>query len=376
MVSRTLRIALAAAGMLSLTFFVPASYAQVSEHDPDGEIPGAGFWPTESMLNSILERIADDMERDYEFDFEQRDMALELLRDYVPRFMNENRAEIQKLTNMYFEALLNDEPPTPEEVAGWARRVLPLMERFQNVGEALAEDMRGFLTDEQSIRLEGNLEAFRTGMRIGTAHMQEWADGNYDPSTEWIRNPEFEQKERERQRAAEREMLQARDAAMARVRDGDGAPAAPEFVEPAPAAAASPPAPPRPSPPAVAATASQAKDEWEAYVETYCKRYEFSDDQRQAAFRYLRGRQQERDRIKLRNADRLRRIGELYKSARSPDELKKAENALKEANAPIERTFERLKEQLEKLPTAAQRRKVDSQKPAATTTQPAGARGR
>ncbi|MBW7906840.1 MAG: hypothetical protein LC135_02500 [Phycisphaerae bacterium] len=328
------------------------------------------------MLNSILERIADDMERDYDFDFEQRDMALELLREYVPRFMNENRAEIQKLTNMYLEALLNDEPPTPEEVAGWAQRVLPLMERFQNLGETMAEDMRGFLTDEQLIRLEGNLEAFRTGMRIGTTHMQNWADGNYDPATEWIRSPEFEQKERERQRAAEREMLQARDAAMARVRGEESAPAAPGSAEPAPAAASPPPAPPQPSARPAPPAAGQAKDEWEAYVEAFCKRYEFSDDQRQAALRYLRGRQQERDRIKLRNADRLRRIGELFKTAKSPEELKKAENALKEANAPIERTFERLKEQLEKLPTAAQRRKVDGEKPAAATTQPVGARGR
>lgn len=325
--------------------------------------PPAGFWPTQRMVDGILMRIADDMERDYGFDVDQKEMALELLQDYIPRFMNENRAEIQELTNMYFEAILNDQPPTPEEVAVWAQRVLPLMDEFRGMGRVMADDMRGFLTDEQAVKLEGNLEAFETGMDIGTTRMRSWADGYYDPVTEWYRNPDFERQERERQKEAEKQMLQARDEAMIRVRQERGL-ASPEagearegVVEPA-APAVQPERPRQESPPPRSAAAE--KDEWEVYVAQFCQRYDLNEDQRQTAQRYLRGRQQERERIKLRNGDKLGRIQKLFAEAKTPADVKKAEEELKKVNAPIERTFDRLKQQLEKLPTPTQRRAVES----------------
>lgn len=325
--------------------------------------PQPGFWPTQRMVDGILMRIVDDMERDYGFDFEQKEMALELLQDYIPRFMNENRAEIQELTNMYFEAILNDQPPTPEEVASWAQRVMPLMDEFRSMGETMAEDMRGFLTEEQAIKLEGNLEAFRTGMEIGTTRMKGWADGNYDPVTEWYRNPDFEKQETERAKAAEKKMLAARDEAIERTRLERGL-GTPETAQPTePVVTHAPPAVQpdsnRTRSTAAAAPPDAQKDEWEAYVEQFCKRYSLTEDQRQTAQRYLRGRQQERDRIKLRIADKLERIQKLFAEAKTPADVKKAEEELKKVNAPIERTFERLKQQLDKLPTPTQRRAAE-----------------
>jgi hypothetical protein len=387
-----IRTGMPAIALLVATLAISATYAdsrQAADDEPQDppviqydtepatEIPTEGFWPTPAMMDGILMRIVDDMERDYEFDFEQRDQALALLRDYVPQFMDENRAEIQTLMNMYFEALLNDQAPSPEEVAVWAQRVLPLMDEFRGMGETFAEEMRPFLTDEQVVKLEGNIEAFRTGMDIGMKRMQSWAEGNYDPNTEWIRSPDFERKERDRQREAEQQMLAARDEAMTRVREGaaagngGGGEAPPPQAQPTEPAASPPP--PRTERPTAPVRPQGQRDEWEIYVEQFCNRYDFTADQRAAADRYLKGRQQERDRIRLRMADKLRRIEAMYKSAKTPEELRKAESARQEANAPIDRTFDRLKQQLDRLPTREQRAKAGPQaQPNAAPAKPAG----
>lgn len=120
-------------------------------------IPTEGFWPTRVMMERGIDRLTEELAKQYEFDEEQLARTRELLKERFPRFFEENRAEIQALMNQFFEAQLRGEPPTPEDVADWSQRVLPLFNQFTQLARDTADDMREYLTDDQAVRLEGNI---------------------------------------------------------------------------------------------------------------------------------------------------------------------------------------------------------------------------
>jgi hypothetical protein len=86
-----------------------------------GNMPPAGFWPTEKMMDGFINRITDELGRIYGFDEDQVWNTRDSIKARFPQWMQEHRAELQELTNQYLESVFADEPPTPEEVAEWAR---------------------------------------------------------------------------------------------------------------------------------------------------------------------------------------------------------------------------------------------------------------
>ena len=76
-----------------------------------------------------------------------------------------------QLTNEYFEALLGGEAPDPADVAQWSQRVLPLLDEMVDEFEGVGEDMRGFMTEDQQVVLDGQLAAFR----VATSYMTQRA---------------------------------------------------------------------------------------------------------------------------------------------------------------------------------------------------------
>lgn len=352
---------LAAAAIAIVTIFSTNSYAQQEDDQQQpgrrSGIPTEGFWPTQAMLDRAFERIVRDMSRDYGFDDQQREMATELVRDTLTRYLNENRDEIQALMNRYIEAVMNEDAPAPDDVATWSQRALPLVNKFRAEVDTMAERMRGFLTEDQQYILDGNIAAFHTGMDFGTQRLQSWAAGEYDPETEWIRNPGVERRERERLHEVRRQMLDARRQA---ITQATGQPAAEPFSGAATAAEARP----------VGATSKPAAppDDWERYVEQFVRKYDLNEDQRQRAFQFLTARQRERDQQLKRRGPQMERIEKLYKEAKTPEEVARAEAEFEKLNAPIERIFDNLKRQLDTLPTREQRRKADGD--GGTTAEP------
>ncbi|MBI5865617.1 MAG: hypothetical protein HZB38_14135, partial [Planctomycetes bacterium] len=139
-----------------------------------------------------------------------------MFKERIVRFLESNRAEIQTLANEFFEVQLHNEAPTPETVAAWSQRVLPLLDEFGGVADTIADDMREYFTDDQITKLEGEMAAFKTGLTIATSKLGSWAGGQYDPEREWFApGPARNRKEREERARMEAEMAAAQAAAEA-----------------------------------------------------------------------------------------------------------------------------------------------------------------
>ncbi|NUQ50701.1 MAG: hypothetical protein HUU27_12405, partial [Phycisphaerae bacterium] len=114
---------------------------------------------------------------------------------------------------------------------------------------------------------------------------------------------------------------------------------------------------------------SAGKDAWEQYVEDFCKRYEFSDGQRQSAERFLRAAQRQRDEYRARYTRQFEAAEAKLKAATDDASRKSAAEELAKLARPMERIFQQLKDRLAKLPTTAQRTKAAQREAAA---EPAG----
>jgi hypothetical protein len=286
------------------------------------KIPTEGFWPTRTMMDRFIDRITDDMSGRYQFDDEQLELTRDMFKARFPEFLNNNRAEIQTLVNEYIEALLNQEAPAVEHVAEWAQRVQPLLAEFGEVVTEVTEGMHEYLTDDQAARLDGEMAAFQTGMSMAQGKLNDWANGGYDPETEWIHS-------------------NAR-------RDHDEDHGDEEVAAAAEAAS---------DPDTVATVAEVAsKDAWTIYTERFIQRYQLDDEQKQKAYAFLFRQQQRRDDYLRRKADEMARITRLLDEAETEEERTAALESYNRLNAPIERIFQQLKDRLDTLPTRAQRR--------------------
>jgi hypothetical protein len=337
-----------AVGMLATVAFAQNAGDYDQERPPKRatEIPTEGFWPTQKMMERIIDRITEQMSEHYQFDDNQLELTRELFKARFPEFLNANRAEIQTLMNQYFEALLDDEPPSVEGVAEWAQRVQPLMAEFNEVCHEVAEGLREYLTDEQQTLLDAEEAAFQTGVTMVQNKLSVWAGGGYDPETEWIHpGPERRQREREEQQRQREAMDEARRQVIEEGASPDAAAAAAAGAAGSEQPEAGAKAAPKP-----------AKDEWAIYTERFIERYQLNDEQKQKAFAFLHRHQEERDKYLRRKTDEMGRVTKLLKEAETEEQRQAALEAYERLNGPIERMFEQLKDKLDTLPTRAQRR--------------------
>lgn len=311
-------------------------------------IPTEGFWPTKTMVDHIMDRIADEMAEQYEFDDEQKERTRELLKTHIPRFMEQNRGEIQTLMNEFIEVQIHDEAPTVEGMSKWAQRVMPILDKFSNMAEQLTGDIREHMTDEQAVRLDSEFAAFVTGVGFLRGKVGEWSEGGFDPERDWTKpGPDRRRRDREEERRMQAEMDAARAEALEAAH-------AHEAVDPTTGKPTSMPA-------------KKVVDEWERYTIDFAARYEFNDDQLQKAQVFLKAKQEERDKYLQRVADDVLKVTQLAADAKTDDEKKAAKEAGDKLNAPIDRIFQQLKDRLDTLPTRAQRQAVARRETAASS---------
>lgn len=315
------------------------------------EVPAAGFWPTPRMIDFGINRMTEEMAKVYDLTEDQVWLTREVIKSKFPAWMQANRAEMQTLMNDYFEGLIADEPPTPDQVAAWSQRVIPLFEEFNVLMEESAEEFKTFMTDDQVVILNGQMAAVRVGMNMAQQRMEIWADGGYDPDTEWVRSPQFRETERERRRELEREQRVAQ-----LVEEG-----LPESEARAQVyAGAAPGAGPTPEDRNVRpATPGGAKDEWDKYVEDFIQRYELDQAQANRALSFLEDAKRSRDSYLRIKAGDIQRLQERLSAADSPEAKERIGKDLEKVREPIDGFFARFKDRLERLPTRAQRAKAE-----------------
>lgn len=329
---------------------------------PGGEYPSAGFWPTERMMDLFINRITEEMAKEYGFDDAQLENTRELLRDRFPRWLQDNRAELQTLTNQWIEAIMGNDPPAPEEVADWARRAKPLFGEFTTMVEDTVEDMGTYLTDEQRILVDGQMAAFRVGTNYMNQRLETWSRGGYDWRSEWPRSEQFKNKERERRERLEREAQVAKNTAMGLPSETGEGPAVSDVTGDG---VAGPTVVAHPDQKTKSAEKPAAKDAWAQYVEDFIRRYQLDEGQRNLAQRYLRDQTTLRDRYLKSKISRINAVETKLRAAKDDEEKKKVAAELEQLNAPMERMFDILKDRLNRLPTRKQRAAAEATTPAA-----------
>lgn len=311
-----------------------------------------GFWPTPKMVDGIVYHVSREIARHYEFDEDQTEQMTAVLRDRFVTWFQQNRRQIQPLVNEFMEAQLASEAPLAENVAKWAGRVVPLLDDFHTVMESATGEMRGFMTEDQQAQLEADMAAYNVARRLALDKVYRWKEGGFDPENEWTADPgERRRREREEQRTAKAAIESERERVKTELgvagHEGGNAPvteaARPEAVH-TPAEAGSP--------------KGEMKDEWARYVDEFIKRYDLDQGQQGQAQRALARRQESRADYLRRKAAELDRTQRLITSAESPEEKARALDELASLNKPIERIFQQLKDDLDRIPTRKQRSKA------------------
>lgn len=303
-----------------------------------------GPWLTERMMDGLMNKFADDMARRYDMDDDQRWQTRQVLQESFPEWLNERRGRIQPLINYYVESLLHDEPPDPAVVATWADEVLPLVEEFDEMLEGTTDQMRDFLTEDQQIRLEGEMAAYHVAGDFLRNRLHTWSAGEFDPVTEWPKGQRFEETRRARDEEMQAAVQQAERETVEELLGGEAAYIDRAYVQEGDQRGDS------------AAAASRPNDPWAQYVEEFIKKYDLNADQQGAARNILYKMQEQRDDY-LRRVDRDINSVEARLVEAETDAQKEMLIAKYERLAePVFKKFQILKERLNKLPTRAQRR--------------------
>ncbi len=316
---------------------------------PETPFEAGVIWPSPRMIDGFIDRITEDGIALYGYDELQLEQTRDLLKSRLHPWLERHRSELMPLIVEAAELMVANEPPTPEVMARLSGRALPLLRDFERLMLDVTDDMREHvLKADQLIVLEGQLAAFRVGMGFLHERAEFFADGNFDATLHWpTRNAAAKKISRAQLAELEVQMSAARDAAM-------GAP------PPAPleaSNAASDPLRPR-------AESARVADEWEFYVEAFVRKYELDADQQSKARTFLKRAQEARDQYKQKKTREMRDLQKqfedlkTYTGADKPGKLKTAEERYAKLYKPVNDQFERLKERLETLPRAAQRKKA------------------
>ena len=306
----------------------------------------------ERIIDLVIDRLSDQLADHYEFDEDQLFSAREVIKTRFPDFFLDNRDELVRAINQYTEAMLAEDPPTAEDVAAWSERTLPMINEFADLVELTAEDMREFMTDEQQIRLDGELAAFHVGMNQINHKMTVWIDGGYDWQSEWPRSEAYREAQRAEEQARRNEREVARRAAMGLEQEPESTAVEIRIGSDGMTVETRPTSQPTASRP------TKPMDPWQVYTEDFIRRYQLNRDQQNTARKILRSLRDERDRHVRRHAADIESVKKQLTAASQPAERAPIAARLAKLNEPIERGFQKLKERLNTLPTRRQRAAV------------------
>jgi hypothetical protein len=329
----------------------------------------------ELLINAINRLVEKRLTKDYGFDEYQAEEMRHLLQEELPRFLEEHQAELETLATEWLEAVSADEPPSAERAADWAARLRPIVEEAEVMVDRVSDNMREFLNDDQQVLLDGFQAGIHTAARGAKGRLYEFEQGYFDPEKHWPGSRKARRRGPKEIKSLRKEMEVARRDAMG----GDFEPIAPPPPrDPSPDRAArraarstdehalaedESPAPAQPAPeqaktdnaPAPAKTVEK-KDEWTLYVEAFIKRYKLDDEQQQKARHFLKRAHDNRDRYFAGRGSEMERITKMWRNAKTEKQRTTVEKAHAKFAKPLDGMFERLKRDLDKLPTRGQRR--------------------
>lgn len=322
-------------GMLAAIGFRAEGVARADSQQGDtaGAAPVAtenesdGLWPTRTLVRSLVRRWALDMAETYDLSREQHEQLESRMLDRWPAFLDENRSKLQPLVNEYLELRMGVEPPTSDQVAGWAARAIPALDQIRAEIEEAQRDTVDLLDANQRQQFEVQRGKLVGGMAVAEGVLRQWSVGSFRINDVW-----------DEPKGAKR---------YAEVDPGEEAPA----DELDRNGAADPEESPYP------ARLAEELHEWEVYVAAFCDRYEFDRSQRNAAESILREMlARAADHARL-NRERILAMERAFEDPASRD-LDEFDKEFEEVYGPIDELFRELDERIHRLPTEGQNRKV------------------
>lgn len=318
--------------------------AEKKRIDPRDRYEKEGIWPTQRQVELFFDRVADSMIEFYDLDEEQFLATRQIVRETLPKFLQENKRDLKALLNEFIDAQLSGEPPDPNSIQDWAQRAVTMLEKFDGVVQEVTDGMREFLTEDQLVKLDAEHAAFKTGVSIVQNKLYHWSEGGFNPETDWITDPRVRREREHNERVAMRaEMQKARESVL----NGAGEPGSVATADrgaPEQRAGSGP------------ASRTAPRDEWEMYVVSFIRRYDLNHDQEQQAYAILRAKQEERDDYLARKGNEIKAVGERLAKAQTDKDKQEAQTLFDKLNRPIARAFEQLRDKLDTIPTRKQRK--------------------
>ena len=316
--------------------------AQYATPWPGTEPPTAeleGFWPSQRMTDLLVQRAAMQAGEKYGLRPDQLAQLQEGMLKRWPRWLKDNRTELQPLVNEYLEARLGAEPPTAAQVSQWSERAWPVLQKFRQNFNAGSEELRSLLTPDQRLKFEAELLKSRARLLLLESSLNRWRRGKFEEREWW--DPPARRREQPRVPATPRPTT---------------APSALSDDRASSSAATRPTAaPPDYVPPRVA----EELDAWTQYVADFCDRYQLDRSQRNAAESVLSEVSQRASDHVRRQRDRMWTIEQQF-TVPDVEDAAAIDQELDDLYGPIDRLFRELNERLHRLPTPGQAQRAEA----------------
>ncbi len=163
----------------------PTQPDSVSTTQPASRPTPEGFWPPEQMVETLLRRWAAAAVKTYDLTPTQhRELETQLLERW-PKFLSENRSDLQPLLNQYLQARIATEPPSAQAVREWADRVLPQFEKLRQFIAEGNEEFAARLTAHQREKFETDRARLTMELETLQTRLQSWKMGEFKEQQWW-----------------------------------------------------------------------------------------------------------------------------------------------------------------------------------------------
>ena len=294
------RIRLGMAAVVATTFAAVAAAQQHTspppESDDDGSSRRLGFWNVEVMIDRACKQI----KTRYSLNEQQDAYTRKLMAKRVKGFLDKHESEVRRLLMEVMMARTSGKPPTPEQMKGWAQRALPIYEDAKKEILTANDDWREILDSKQQKIHDFDMKLAHANFAQTDERIHRWAEGGFD---------------------AERD-------GFVRRRHTRGTP-------------------------------PNITDFWETYVNRFIESYKLDADQTATARAILkdcRGRARSYEQTHKAEIVEARKRFSDARQQGDQDRVNEIQKELVELNRPISDLFKELRERLDQIPTAQQRR--------------------
>jgi hypothetical protein len=249
------------------------------------------------------------------------------------KFLDDNRDEIQPLTNEFLEMRLDITPPSQSHVQDWARRARPLFDKTTKQIEEGMSEYREVLRPNQRIEFEVDATLLKVGVGFAQQKFARWEKGEFEPDDFWepIGPDRKARRDERRRRRKEREAWDAEREQKKRKAIDEQA-ADPIDAE---------------------------LDAWQQYAADFISMYGLDSGQRTTVLSCLTEMYDRAIGHRDRHREEINRLeAKIASNSGTDDELKEIKDQLTRLYGPIDEMFKELQARIEQVPTGDQRAAV------------------